>query len=81
MVTLKWCLCIGLLTVIASLVLIFLEGQIADGAWWAIIMAVILVSGIIVLTISTWLQPENQDAINFKVKVAYHIIMSICNYE
>ena len=68
MVTLKY-LCIGLLTVIASLVLIFLEGQIADGAWWAIIMAVILISGIIVLTISTWLQPENQDVINFKVRV------------
>lgn len=56
-----------MLIIAESLILIFLEDFISSGVWWSI--ALVSVVGLLtfILVYSTWLQPQNQDLVNFKV--------------
>ena len=66
------CLCFivtGVLLVVLSLLLALLSHPISDGDWRAIFPVVIVFILLLFFVFSTWLQPENQDEINFKVSI------------
>lgn len=58
---------ICVLIIAESLILIFLEDFISSGVWWSIALVSVVGLLIFILVYSTWLQPQNQDLVNFKV--------------
>lgn len=58
-----------MLIIAESLILIFLEDFISSGVWWSIALVSVVGLLIFILVYSTWLQPQNQDLVNFKVSL------------
>lgn len=58
-----------MLNIAESLILIFLEDFISSGVWWSIALVSVVCLLIFILVYSTWLQPQNQDLVNFKVSL------------
>lgn len=68
-----------MLIIAESLILIFLEDFISSGVWWSIALVSVVGLLIFILVYSTWLQPQNQDLVNFKV--SYKIFFKEINYK
>ena len=69
----------GVLIIMESLILIFLEDYISSGVWWSIVLLSIVGLFILILVYSTWLQPQNQDPVSFKVSCLQTIFFSFTN--